>query len=162
MEEKMLSHAHQVSDREVVYQSTVPWPEAIDHTLVMYCSDPWYKEATAEFVDNYLELHHCDQLVAPGGSCVVLQSSLTFTTDRQRLLLLNQLHALQKTVAIAHANCAAYKQRYPTLPDEQRRKKQEADLFEFQQYVSAAMSGISVELYFAEAASEHVQFTRIR
>lgn len=148
--------------QEVAYQSEEAWPDSIDHALVLHCSDPWYREATAEFLEDYLGLYHCDSLVVPGGPAVVLQSSLTFTADRAKLKMLQEHHEVARFVGIAHLDCAYYKLRYPSASDGERMARQLADLREFERYVRSLVREAEIQLFFAERAEGRVRFLVVR
>lgn len=139
----------------------MPWPKGLDHTLVVYCSDPWYREATAEFLAYHSQIAQYDQIVLPGGPGVAVQSSFTFTSDRPRIRQLYLSHGLKKVIAIAHRNCIYYRRRHPALGDETRVRKQLEDLKEFSLVIGKLLEGIPVETYFAESTGEHVQFTQM-
>ena len=143
-----------------VYTSESAWPQAIDHTLAIYCSDPWFRKATAEFLES-LGLTQYDQVVMPGGPSVILQSSFTFISDRQRVKLLCEIHEIRRVVAVAHLNCAYYRHRFGLQDVGETRKKQHADLMQFEVEMLRISPGLSVELYYADVAGDRFQFTRV-
>ena len=145
-----------------VYISQALYPQDIDRTLVMHCSDPYYREATAEYLGKSLRLFQYDLMANPGGPTVVLQSSLTFTTDRARMKLLTEHHHLTRFVGISHLNCAYYKLRYPSLSDEERRKKQLEDLNGFERIVRSFVPQAEIKLCFVEQVANIFRFQEVR
>lgn len=153
--------AIQVVARRPVYTSQGEFPQEIDHVLVMYCSDPYYRRAVEEFLQEYLGLGQYDLLVMPSGPANILQSSLTFISDRPRVKFLHEKHKIEKVIGIAHLNCLHYKQRYPALDEQARRQKQEDDLRHFSETVAKVVPGVETQVYFAQEVDGHVQFTRV-
>lgn len=146
---------------EEVYKSNAAWPSDIDHALVLHCSDPWYREATTEFL-VYLGFSHSDLFAVPGGPASVLQSSLTFTADRSRVKLLMERHEVTRFVGVVHLNCSYYKIRYRALSDEGRVEKQVSDLREFKRYIRSIAPEGEIKLFFAEQADGHIRFLIVR
>lgn len=128
----------------------------------MYCSDPWYREATVEFLDYYLELSHYDQLVVPGGGANILLSSFSFVIDRNRVKILDMLHSFKRVISIAHYNCAFYRLKYPTLKEEDIPKKQEDDLGILVAELHKLVPMVEVEIYLGMEVAGKVNFYRIQ
>ncbi len=128
--------------------------------MVVFCSDPRYREAIAEFLGTKGIVHY-DQTVMPGGPAIILQSSFTFINDRARIKLLLDEHRIHRVIGIAHVNCAYYRHRYENVPPEEMRKMQENDLRFFREEIGKLAPEVAVELYYAEGKSGHVHFTPI-
>jgi hypothetical protein len=134
------------------------WSEVHDHTLVIYCSDPRLREANVAFLTS-LGLAHYDQMVVPGGPAVILQSSLTFTSDRPRLQMLVEEHQIHRIIALAHVDCAYYRKKYTSLSAEERQQKQQNDLRAFTPEVKKIAPGIEdVSLYYAAVEDGEIRF----
>lgn len=142
----------------MAYLGEVDFPTEIDHVLVCYCSDPYYRESTEEFFRQHLGLVHYDQLVFPGGPEAVVISSTTFTVDRRRVELLHKKHQFERVVGVAHLNCVYYRLRYPSKDDEARRMQQESDLREFVRVIQRLVPGATVEIFYAAEENGRVSF----
>ncbi len=144
----------------VEYVSRCAWLDEVDHVLVVFCSEPRYRESTAEYLDAR-GLARYDLAVMPGGPAMILQSSFTFTSDRPRIQLLLQEHRVARVIGIAHLNCAYYRHRYENLPPDELRMRQENDLRSFRDEIGGLAPGVAVELYYAEPQDGHVRLTPI-
>lgn len=146
--------------RDGVYITRCAWLDKVDHALVVFCSDPRYREAIVEFLGTK-DIVRYDQAVMPGGPAMILQDSFTFTSDRPRLKLLLDEHKITRVIGIAHLGCAYYRHRYEDVPPDEMLERQRADLVMFREEVLRLAPNVSVELYFAKGADGHAHFTPI-
>lgn len=146
---------------EGAYVSRCAWLDEVDHVLVVFCSEPRYREAIGEFLGTKGIVRY-DQAVMPGGPAIILQSSFTFTNDRARIKLLLEEHEIARVIGIAHFKCAYYRHRFEAIAPEEMRKQQEADLRLFREEIVKLAPEVAVELYYAEGKGGHVQFTPVR
>ncbi len=147
-------------DPNAVYVTRCAWLDEVDHALVVFCSEPRYREAIVEFLSTK-DIVRYDQAVMPGGPAMILQASFTFTSDRARIKLLLDEHNITRVIGIAHLNCAYYRHRYEDMPPEETRKLQETDLRLFREEIDTLSPGVAVELYYAEGKDGHVHFIPI-
>lgn len=145
---------------EGVYVSRCAWLDQVDHVLVVFCSDPRYREAIAEFL-GAKGIARYDVAVMPGGPAIIVQSSFTFINDRARIKLLLDEHQIHRVIGIAHLNCGYYRHRYENAPPEDMRKMQENDLRFFREEIGKLAREVAVELYYAEGRGGHVHFSPV-
>ena len=143
-----------------VYNSQSPWVDNNDHVLVIYCSDPRFRQATAELL-SFKGVVRYDQVVMPGGPAIILQASLTFVNDRQRIKFLCDEHKIQRVIAITHYDCAYYRQRHAQLDPAQQQKKQVEDLRSFANEIRKLAPNVNVVLFYASIGDGHVVFTQV-
>ncbi len=143
-----------------VYITRCAWLDQVDHVLVVFCSEPRYREAMVEFLGSK-GITRYDQVVMPGGPAIILQSSFTFINDRARVELLLDEHQITRVIGVAHFNCAYYRHRYENVSAENLRALQVADLSLFREEIAKLAPGVAIELYFAEGKEGHVHFTPV-
>jgi hypothetical protein len=147
--------------------SGVPWDPKRPDTVIISCVDGRWRSQIQDFTVNYLKADlHADFLAVPGGIEPLTLFDLVpkdFNFFRRRLESLIEAHGTKRIVAIAHQDCAWYKQRlFPGRVD--LRERQMTDLRRVAERLREAFPGLTVETYFARLEGkdpERVVFDRI-
>jgi carbonic anhydrase len=115
-----------------IYESTVPWNPKRPDTVIISCVDGRWRAQIQEFTVNYLKADlHADFLAVPGGIEPLTLFDLVpkdFNFFRRRLESLIEAHGTKRIVAIAHQDCAWYKERKLFSFKLDLRERQIADL----------------------------------
>jgi len=143
------------------YVTQAPWCDTHDHTLVLRCSDPRYKQGRDEYLQAHKQLSRVSEIALPGGPAIILLSSPTFFTVRPLIAMLHKYLEVKQVFGFAHRACAYYREKYPRLSPEEVYRKQIADLFEFEIEVAKLVRGARIELYYEDVVDAHVGFKRI-
>jgi len=145
----------------VVYTSESPWQEEHEHILLMACSDPRFREATKEFMENHVGATRYDSLIIPGGPAQILLSSSIFFAIQPLAQLLHRAHELKKVIAMAHHGCMYYRTKYPRLTEGELQRLQVLDLLECKKVTEKLVARAEVKLYFAQPRDGHVRFIAV-
>ena len=153
---------------DAVYESTLPWaPERPDTTIITCVDGRWYPHFQ-EFARVHLNAgHRTDFLAVPGGIEPMTLFDLVpkdFNFFRRRLESLIEAHGTKRIVAIAHQDCAWYKQRKLLSFTFDPRERQIADLKKVAARLRETLPDITVETYFASLEGkdpERVVFERV-
>lgn len=144
---------------EPVYISRVGRPGDISRTIAIHCSDPWFLQATREFIVGHLKMPYHDLFAVPGGGAALLTTSDSHAHDRKRVEILLETHGVNQLVAIAHRGCALYKLIHEGLTEDELHAQQISDLLKLADEVGEWLGGeIAVELFFAELEGDSIQF----
>jgi hypothetical protein len=146
---------------EEVFVSASRWHQDNEHSLVVACPDPRFREARGEFIETRYGLRRYDPLIIPGGPQAVLLSTANFFLIRDMITLLDQAHGFERIIGISHADCRAYKEAYPWISEEQRRARQIDDLREFIVEMRRLVRNVDVEAFYSEPAGEHIRFVKV-
>jgi hypothetical protein len=136
-----------------VFTSGVPWRPDRPDTVIISCVDGRWRAQIQDFALNYLKADlHADFLAVPGGIEPLTLFDLVpkdFNFFRRRLEALIASHGTKRVVAVAHEECAWYKERkiFPFTVD--LRDRQIADLRRAASRLREAFPEIRVETYFA-------------
>jgi hypothetical protein len=138
---------------EDLYESTLDWDAARPSTTIITCVDGrWYRHFQ-EFARDYLKAGaRTDYLAVPGGIEPLTLMDLVpkdFNFFRRRLEALVAAHGTKRIVAIAHQDCAWYKDRKLGPVTINMRERQVADLRRAAAHLREMFPGVSVETYFA-------------
>ena len=151
-----------------IYESRVPWNPARPDTVIISCVDGRWREQIQEFTLNHLKATlGADFLAVPGGIEPLTLADLVpkdFNFFRRRIESLIAAHGTKRIVAIAHQDCAWYKERHAGPFTLDLRSRQLADLKRAASHLRESFPGVSVETYFARhggAEPERVVFERI-
>lgn len=150
-----------LQDTTLEYVASVPWLDTNDHTLVISCSDPRYKESRDEYLKEYRGLLRPAEIKLPGGPAIILLSSPAFFTVRPLITLLHSHLHFDRAIGLAHRGCAYYAEKYSRFDVERVYRKQLEDLSEYETEIPRLIRGVSVELFFEDLIDEHVGFRRI-
>ena len=138
---------------ETIYQSTVPWDPKRPDTVIISCVDGRWRTQIQEFAANHLQAGlHADFLAVPGGIEPLTLFDLVpkdFNFFRRRLESLIEAHGTKRIVAIAHQDCAWYKERKILSFKIDLRERQVADLRRVAARLRETLPEITVETYFA-------------
>jgi len=141
-----------------IYESGVPWNPERPDTVIISCVDGRWRSQIQDFTLNYLKTDlHADFLAVPGGIEPLTLFDLVpkdFNFFRRRLEGLIEAHGTKRIVAIAHQDCAWYKQhtRFPFKLD--LRERQVADLKRVASRLHEAFPDLAIETYFARLAGK--------
>jgi len=138
---------------EIVYQSMLPWdPERPDTTIITCVDGRWYHHFQ-EFAREHLKAgHRTDFLAVPGGIEPMTLFDLIpkdFNFFRRRIEALVESHGTTRIVAIAHQDCAWYKQRKIGPFTIDLRDRQIKDLRRSAARLRDMFDGVTVETYYA-------------
>jgi hypothetical protein len=150
-----------VQNTTLEYVAHAPWFDTNDHTLVISCSDPRYKESRDEYLKEHRGLLRPAEIKLPGGPAIILLSSPAFFTVRPLIALLHKHLHFDHVIGLAHRGCAYYTERYSRLNAEGVYRKQVEDLFEYEAEILRLIRGASVELFFEDLVDGHVGFRRV-
>ena len=138
---------------ETIYESKVPWNPKRPDTVIISCVDGRWREHIQEFTIQHLKASlHADFLAVPGGIEPLTLFDLVpkdFNFFRRRLESLIEAHGTKRIVAIAHQDCAWYKERkfFPFKID--LRERQVADLKRVAARLRETLPELTIETYFA-------------
>jgi hypothetical protein len=137
----------------IIYESKVPWNPTRPDTVIISCVDGRWRAQIQEFTVNYLKADmHADFLAVPGGIEPLTLFDLVpkdFNFFRRRLESLVEAHSTRRIVAIAHQDCAWYKERKVFGFKVDLRERQVADLKRVAARLRETLPDITVETYFA-------------
>ena len=141
-----------------IYESSVPWNPTRPDTVIISCVDGRWRSQIQDFTINYLKADlHADFLAVPGGIEPLTLFDLVpkdFNFFRRRLESLIEAHGTKRIVAIAHQDCAWYKERtlFPRTPFPIKldlRERQIIDLKRVAARLHATFPDLTIETYFA-------------
>jgi len=136
-----------------IYESTVPWNPTRPDTVIISCVDGRWRAQIQEFAANYLKAGlHADFLAVPGGIEPLTLFDLVpkdFNFFRRRLESLIAAHGTTRIVAIAHQDCAWYKERTLFSFKLDLRERQISDLKKVAARLRENLPDVAVETYFA-------------
>jgi len=151
-----------------VYESSVPWNATRPDTVIISCVDGRWRAQIQDFAVNHLKADlHADFLAVPGGIeplTLLDHVPKDFNFFRRRLESLIEAHGTKRIVAIAHQDCAWYKQRKLFSFTLDLRERQIADLKKVAARLRETLPDITVETYFARLEGkdpERVVFERV-
>jgi len=152
----------------IAYESALPWnPERPDTTIITCVDGRWYHHFQ-EFARLHLNAGaRTDFLAVPGGIEPLTLADVTpkdFNFFRRRLESLVEAHGTRRIVAIAHQDCAWYRERARAPAAADLRNKQVADLRIAASLLRKMFERVAVEIYFArlgEADGKTVVFEAI-
>jgi hypothetical protein len=136
-----------------IYESNVAWNPKRPDTVIISCVDGRWRAQIQDFTVNHLKADlHADFLAVPGGIEPLTLFDLVpkdFNFFRRRLEALLTAHGTKRIVAIAHQDCAWYKEtkRFPFHVD--LRARQIDDLKRVAARLRETFPELTVETYFA-------------
>jgi carbonic anhydrase len=144
---------------ETIFESTVPWNPKRPDTAIISCVDGRWRAQIQDFTINYLKADlHADFLAVPGGIEPLTLFDLVpkdFNFLRRRLESLIQAHGTRRIVAIAHQDCAWYKQHTRFSFTIDLRLRQIDDLRRAAKRLHETFPELTVESYFAFHAADN-------
>jgi hypothetical protein len=141
-----------------IFESTVPWNPQRPDTAIISCVDGRWRAQIQDFTVNYLNADlHADFLAVPGGIEPLTLFDLVpkdFNFLRRRLESLIAAHGTKRIVAIAHQDCAWYKEHklFPFKVD--LRERQITDLKRVAARLRETFPDLTIETYFARLAGK--------
>lgn len=151
-----------------VYESRAAWDPARPDTLVISCVDGRWRAQIQDFAFHYLKADlHSDFLAVPGGIEPLTLLDLVpkdFNFFRRRLESVIEAHGTKRIVAIAHQDCAWYRQRRLFSLRIDLRDQQIGDLRRVAARLRNTLPDVTVETYFARLAGkdpERVVFEQV-
>ena len=143
-------------DPEPVHISRVAWDPARPPAVVICCVDGRWFRHIEEFVRDRLQAgHRTDWLCVPGGVEPLTLMSLVpkdFNFMRRRLEALVSSHGTKRVIAIAHQDCAWYRQLRLGPLSLDARPRQLGDLRKACHLLRESFPGVTVESYYARLA----------
>jgi carbonic anhydrase len=150
-----------------VFESGVPWNPDRPDTVIISCVDGRWRAQIQDFTVNYLKADlHADFLAVPGGIEPLTLFDLVpkdFNFLKRRLESLIASHGTKRVVAIAHEDCAWYKERRLGPFTVDLRERQIADLKRVASRLRETFPDLTIETYFARhdtRNAERVVFER--
>ena len=144
-----------------IYESPTPWDPARPDTVIISCVDGRWRSQIQDFTVNYLKADlHADFLAVPGGIEPLTLFDLVpkdFNFFRRRLEALVESHGTKRIVAIAHQDCAWYKDKTFLGFKLDVRERQITDLKRVAARLRETFPGLTVETYFARFATNDPQ-----
>jgi len=135
------------------YQSSLDWDPDRPETLVISCVDGRWYQHVQEFARVHLGAgQRTDFMAVPGGIEPLTLADVTpkdFNFFRRRLERLVEAHGTRRIVAIAHEDCAWYRERTRAAAASDLRNKQVADLRAAASLLRQMFARVAVETYFA-------------
>ena len=151
-----------------IYESGVPWNPNRPDTVIISCVDGRWRSQIQDFTVNYLKADlHADFLAVPGGIEPLTLFDLVpkdFNFLRRRLESLIAAHGTKRIVAIAHQDCAWYKESKLIPFKVDLRERQIGDLKRVAARLHETFPDMTIETYFARLAGkdpERVVFERV-
>ena len=140
-----------------LYESSLEWDGTRPSTTIITCVDGrWYRHFQ-EFARDYLKAGvRTDYLAVPGGIEPLTLMDLMpkdFNFFKRRLEALIAAHGTKRIVAIAHQDCAWYRDRKIGPIAINMRERQIADLRRAAAHLREMFPGVTVETYFAHLTS---------
>jgi len=136
-----------------IYESRVPWNKSRPDTVIISCVDGRWRAQIQDFTVNYLKADlHADFLAVPGGIEPLTLFDLVpkdFNFFRRRLESLIEAHGTKRIVAIAHQDCAWYKERKLFAFKLDLRERQITDLKRVAARLHEDFPDLTIETYFA-------------
>jgi len=136
-----------------IYESTIPWNPGRPDTVIISCVDGRWRAQIQEFTVNCLKADlHADFLAVPGGiEPLTLFDHVPkdFNFFRRRLESIVEAHGTKRIVAIAHQDCAWYKERKLSSLTIDLRERQICDLRRVAARLREMLPDITVETYYA-------------
>ena len=137
----------------MIYESAVAWNPKRPDTVIISCVDGRWRAQIQDFTVNYLKADlHTDFLAVPGGIEPLTLFDLVpkdFNFFRRRLEALIEAHGTRRIVAIAHQDCAWYKQHSLLGFKLDLRARQITDLKRVAVRLKETFPDLSIETYFA-------------
>lgn len=151
-----------------IYESGVPWNPTRPDTVLISCVDGRWRAQIQDFAANHLGADlHADFVAVPGGIEPLTLFDLVpkdFNFFRRRLESLIAVHGTRRIVAIAHQDCAWYKERRLFSLRIDLRDQQIGDLRRVAARLRDTFPDVTVETYFARLAGkdpERVAFEKV-
>jgi carbonic anhydrase len=136
-----------------VFESGVPWNAERPDTVIISCVDGRWRAQIQDFTVSYLKADlHADFLAVPGGIEPLTLFDLVpkdFNFLKRRLEGLIASHGTKRVVAIAHEDCAWYKERKLGPFTLDLRGRQISDLKRVASRLRETFPELKVETYFA-------------
>ena len=136
-----------------IYESQVPWNPKRPDTAIISCVDGRWRAQIQDFTVNFLKADlHADFLAVPGGIEPLTLFDLVpkdFNFLRRRLESLIDAHGTKRIVAIAHQDCAWYKERKLLPLKIDLRERQIGDLKRVAARLHETFPKLTIETYFA-------------
>lgn len=136
-----------------LYESSIPWNPKRPDTVIISCVDGRWRAHIQDFTVNHLKADlHADFLAVPGGIEPLTLFDLVpkdFNFFRRRLESLIEAHGTRRIVAIAHQDCAWYKERKFLSLKIDLRERQIADLKRVAARLRETLPDVAVETYYA-------------
>ena len=152
----------------MIYESKIPWDRGRPDTVIISCVDGRWRAQIQDFTVNHLKADlHADFLAVPGGIEPLTLFDLVpkdFNFFRRRLESLIEAHGTKRIVAIAHQDCAWYKQRKFLGFKIDLRERQIGDLLRVAARLKEAFPNMTIETYYARLEGkdpERVVFERV-
>ena len=141
------------SNSSNVYESPVPWDPARPDTVVISCVDGRWRQHVQDFAIHHLGAGpNSDFMAVPGGIEPLTLFDFVpkdFNFFRRRLEALVADHGTHRIVAVAHQDCAWYRERKIGPFKIDLRDRQIKDLRKAAQRLREMFPGVTVETYFA-------------
>ena len=136
-----------------IYESRIPWDRSRPDTVIISCVDGRWRSQIQDFTVNFLKADpHADFLAVPGGIEPLTLFDLVpkdFNFFRRRLESLIEAHGTKRIVAIAHQDCAWYKEHTLFRIKVDLRGRQIDDLKRVAARLHETFPDLSIETYFA-------------
>jgi hypothetical protein len=153
---------------DIVYECSDLWDGIRPETTIITCVDGRWYQHFQEFAREYLKAGpRTDFVAVPGGIEPLTLIDLIpkdFNFLRRRLEALVEAHGTKRIVAIAHQDCAWYRDRKIGPVTIDMRARQISDLKRAAVRLRELFAGVKVETYFARRSGttpEKVVFERI-
>jgi len=141
----------------VVYESSQPWDASRPATTIITCVDGRWYTHVQEFARQYLNAGtRTDFVAVPGGIEPLTLMDLVpkdFNFFKRRIEALIEAHGTTRIVAIAHQDCAWYKDRKIGPVVMNMRERQIKDLRHAAAHMREMFPAVTVETYFARFAT---------
>jgi hypothetical protein len=141
-----------------IFESTVPWNPRRPDTVIISCVDGRWREQIQEFTVKHLNADlHADFLAVPGGIEPLTLFDLVpkdFNFFRRRLEALLLSHGTKRIVAIAHQECAWYKESKLFSFKVDLRERQIGDLKRVAGRLHETFPDLAIETYYARLAGK--------
>lgn len=151
-------------DRELFYESSVPFDPHRIRAAAVYCSDGRFGDQFDDLLQNALGLPRYDRLAVPGGSACLARHFTTYREDEgvfEQLRFLVDVHGLERVVLIAHENCAFYSERLK-VSALQLESQQRDDIRKAAERVRSLSKTLLVDAFFARKHRERqIQFEHV-
>jgi carbonic anhydrase len=144
-----------------IYESEIPWNPSRPDTVIISCVDGRWRPQIQEFTVNVLKADlHADFLAVPGGIEPLTLFDLVpkdFNFFRRRLESLIRAHGTKRIVAIAHQDCAWYKESKVLSIKLNLPERQISDLRRVAVRLRETFPDVRVETYFARLEGKDPQ-----
>jgi hypothetical protein len=140
-----------------IYESPTPWNPERPDTVIISCVDGRWRSQIQDFTVNVLKADlHADFLAVPGGIEPLTLFDLVpkdFNFFKRRLEALIEAHGTKRIVAIAHQDCAWYRDRKLFGFKLDLRERQVTDLRRVAGRLRESFPDLKVETYFARLST---------